>query len=59
MTDEEALIRAAQANDPAAFERLLERRYDTIYRFAVSDFNFKYVRLDPTAAAWLWQAPGS
>ena len=34
MTDDEALIRAAQAGDPAAFEQLLERHYDTLYRFA-------------------------
>ena len=34
MTDDEALIRAAQAGDPAAFEMLLERHYDTLYRFA-------------------------
>ena len=34
MTDDEALIRAAQAGDPEAFEQLLERQYDTLYRFA-------------------------
>lgn len=34
MTDEEALIRAAQSGDAAAFEQLLERNYDTVYRFA-------------------------
>ena len=34
MTDDEALIRAAQAGDGEAFERLLERHYDTLYRFA-------------------------
>lgn len=34
MTDDEALIRAAQAGDAAAFEALLERHYDTLYRFA-------------------------
>lgn len=34
MTDDEALIRAAQAGDANAFERLLERHYDTLYRFA-------------------------
>ena len=34
MTDDEALIRAAQAGDGAAFEQLLERHYDTLYRFA-------------------------
>lgn len=34
MTEDEALIRAAQAGDAEAFEQLLERHYDTIYRFA-------------------------
>lgn len=34
MTDDEALIRRAQAGDAAAFEQLLERHYDTLYRFA-------------------------
>jgi len=34
VTEEEALIRAAQSGDAAAFEQLLERHYDTIYRFA-------------------------
>ena len=34
MTDDEALIRAAQAGDAAAFEQLVERHYDTLYRFA-------------------------
>ena len=34
MTEDGALIRAAQAGDAAAFEELLERHYDTIYRFA-------------------------
>jgi len=34
VTDDEALIRAAQAGDAAAFEQLLERHYDTLYRFA-------------------------
>lgn len=34
MTDEKALIKSAQAGDRAAFEALLERHYDTIYRFA-------------------------
>jgi RNA polymerase sigma-70 factor (ECF subfamily) len=34
VTDDEALIRAAQAGDADAFERLLERHYDTVYRFA-------------------------
>ncbi len=34
MTDDEALIRAAQAGDGEAFEHLLERYYDTLYRFA-------------------------
>ncbi len=34
MTDEEALIRAAQSGDARAFERLLERHYDTLFRFA-------------------------
>ena len=33
MTDD-ALIRAAQAGDADAFERLLEAYYDTLYRFA-------------------------
>ncbi len=33
MTDD-ALIRAAQAGDADAFERLLEVHYDTLYRFA-------------------------
>jgi RNA polymerase sigma-70 factor (ECF subfamily) len=32
--DDEALIRAAQAGDAEAFEQLLERHYDTVYRFA-------------------------
>lgn len=32
--DEHALIRAAQSGDTLAFERLLEARYDTVYRFA-------------------------
>lgn len=34
MTDDEALIRAAQAGSGEAFEELLERHYDTMYRFA-------------------------
>jgi RNA polymerase sigma-70 factor (ECF subfamily) len=34
VTDDEALIRAAQSGDGAAFERLLERHYATLYRFA-------------------------
>ena len=34
MTEDEALVRAAQAGDAAAFEQVLERHYDTIYRFA-------------------------
>lgn len=34
MTDDEALIRNAQAGDVPAFEALLERHYDTLYRFA-------------------------
>ena len=34
MTDDETLIRAAQAGDGEAFEQLLERYYDTLYRFA-------------------------
>ena len=34
MTDDEALIRGAQAGDARAFERLLERHYDTLFRFA-------------------------
>ena len=34
MTDDDALIRAAQAGDGAAFEQLLDRHYDTLYRFA-------------------------
>ena len=34
MTDDEALIRAAQAGDAQAFEQLLEIHYDTVYRFA-------------------------
>jgi RNA polymerase sigma-70 factor (ECF subfamily) len=32
--DDEALIRGAQAGDADAFEQLLERHYDTLYRFA-------------------------
>jgi len=32
--DDEALIRNAQAGDTRAFEALLERHYDTLYRFA-------------------------
>ncbi len=35
MDDESTLIRAAQAGDRQAFERLLEARYDSIYRFAL------------------------
>lgn len=31
---DEALVRAAQAGDPDAFEALLEAHYDTLYRFA-------------------------
>jgi len=34
VTDDEALIRAAQGGDADAFEQLLERHYDTMYRFA-------------------------
>ncbi|MFK7828311.1 MAG: RNA polymerase sigma factor [Congregibacter sp.] len=34
VTDEDALLRAAQKGDAAAFETLLERHYDTMYRFA-------------------------
>ncbi len=34
MIDDEALIRGAQAGDADAFEQLLERHYDTLYRFA-------------------------
>lgn len=34
MTDDEALIRAAQTGDGVAFEQLLERYYDMLYRFA-------------------------
>jgi RNA polymerase sigma-70 factor (ECF subfamily) len=34
VTEDEALIRAAQAGDGEAFEQLLESYYDTIYRFA-------------------------
>lgn len=34
MIDDEALIRAAQGGDADAFEQLLERHYDTLYRFA-------------------------
>ena len=34
MIDDEALIRSAQAGDADAFEQLLERHYDTLYRFA-------------------------
>lgn len=34
MTDDEVLIRAAQAGDVQAFEQLLERHYETLYRFA-------------------------
>jgi RNA polymerase sigma factor (sigma-70 family) len=34
VTDDEALIRGAQAGDAAAFEQLLEHHYDTLYRFA-------------------------
>jgi len=33
--DEPALIKAAQGGDAEAFERLLEARYDTIFRFAM------------------------
>lgn len=35
MTDETALIRAAQNGDAAAFEQLLEAHYERIYRFAL------------------------
>jgi RNA polymerase sigma-70 factor (ECF subfamily) len=34
LTDDEALIRAAQAGDAQAFEQLLEQHYETLYRFA-------------------------
>jgi RNA polymerase sigma-70 factor (ECF subfamily) len=34
VTDDEALIRGAQAGDARAFEQLLERHYDTLFRFA-------------------------
>ncbi len=34
MTDDDALIRAAQSGDADAFEALLEAHYDTLYRFA-------------------------
>lgn len=34
MTDDEALIRGAQAGDARAFEQLLECHYDTLFRFA-------------------------
>ena len=34
MADDEALIRAAQTGDAQAFEQLLERHYETLYRFA-------------------------
>jgi RNA polymerase sigma-70 factor (ECF subfamily) len=34
LTDDDALIRAAQAGDADAFEQLLEAHYDTLYRFA-------------------------
>ena len=34
MTDNDALIRAAQSGDADAFEALLEAHYDTLYRFA-------------------------
>lgn len=34
MIDDEALIRAAQTGDADAFEQLLEKHYDTLYRFA-------------------------
>ncbi len=34
MTDDTALIRAAQGGDAGAFEALLEAHYDTLYRFA-------------------------
>ncbi len=34
MSEDEALIRRAQAGDPQAFECLLERHYDMMYRFA-------------------------
>lgn len=34
MTDDEALIRRAQAGDAGCFEQLLERHYETLFRFA-------------------------
>jgi RNA polymerase sigma-70 factor (ECF subfamily) len=34
LTDDDALIRAAQGGDADAFEALLEAHYDTLYRFA-------------------------
>lgn len=34
MTNDESLIRSAQAGDARAFEALLERHYDLLYRFA-------------------------
>lgn len=34
MSNDDALIRAAQSGDADAFEQLLEAHYDTLYRFA-------------------------
>jgi RNA polymerase sigma factor (sigma-70 family) len=34
VTEDEALIREAQAGDGRAFEQLLERHYETLFRFA-------------------------
>jgi RNA polymerase sigma factor (sigma-70 family) len=34
VTEDEALIRGAQAGEARAFEQLLERHYDTLFRFA-------------------------
>jgi len=35
MNDDTALVKAAQAGDASAFERLLNQHYDTIFRFAL------------------------
>ena len=58
MTDEEALIRAAQAGDGDAFEQLLERHYDTLYRFAYKWCGSRLDAEDVTQQACLKLARG-
>jgi RNA polymerase sigma-70 factor (ECF subfamily) len=58
VTDDEALIRAAQAGDGTAFERLLERHYDTLYRFAYKWCGSRMDAEDVTQQACLKLAHG-